>query len=145
MEFCNFHRLLVCFRTLKFYDFVSKVLLNIYNNYKPLVFTMFFVCPCRSPMGEEQPRSEHQDRMVSGPFWTRSYGAVSAEKVRDNRRNGHSTFALRLEGMVCTDTKRRFHVEAELGPVRTHRHFGAQHAVFHLLDKRLLRSSSSGT
>lgn len=105
---------------------------------------MFFVCPCRSPMGEEQPRSEHQNRMVGGPVWTRSNGSVSAKEVRDHRRNGHPAFALRVEGMVCTDAKRRFHVEAELGPNGSHRYFGAQYAVFHILDKRLLRSSSTG-
>lgn len=95
-------------------------------------------------MGEEQPRCDYQDRMVGGPIRTRAYGAVPVEKVRDHRRNDHPAFALRVEGMVRANAKRRFLVETELGPVRAHRHSGAQHAVFHILDKRLLRSPSTG-
>lgn len=57
-------------------------------------------------MGKEQPRSEHQDRMVSGPVWTWSYSTLSIEKIRDHRWNGHPTLALRVERMVCTNAKR---------------------------------------
>lgn len=92
------------------------------------------LCCNRPPVGEEQPGSERQDRMVGGPVRPRSDGAVPVEEFRGDGRRDHTAHTLRVEAVVRADAERRLLLAAELGPGRPHGHAGAQHAVRHILD-----------